>query len=155
MLSKTLEEEYERGYLAGQESVGTPISEPVKEQLRQQVDDVARAFEADGWIDLEQVLQDPDYLFVVDTPLSVTTADNTTCRLTGGDIFKSAAPGDPDVPVASMEIVTSKSMDCPAGSMVSVSYTDLQEMLNSFGEKVDDGMNELQKNRDEQEVNGP
>ena len=148
MLSKTLEEEYERGYLAGQESVGTPISEPVKEQLRQQVDDVARAFEEDRWIELEQALQDPDYLFIVDTPLSVTTEDNTTCTLTGGDIFKSAAPGDPDVPVASMEIVTSKSVDCSAGSIVSVSYTDLQEMLNSFGEKVDDGMNELQKHHD-------
>ena len=156
MLSKTLEEEYERGYLAGQESVGTPISEPVKEQLRQQVDDVARAFEAEQWIDLEQVLQDPDYLFVVDTPLSATTADNTTCRLTGGDIFKSAAPtGDPNVPVASMVIVTSKSVDCPAGSTVNVSYTDLQEMLNSFSEKVDDGMNELQKNSGEQEEGGP
>ncbi len=154
MLSKTLEEEYERGYLAGQESVGTPISEPVKEQLRQQVDDVARAFEEDRWIDLEQALDDPDYLFVVDAPLSVMTADDTSCTLTGGDIFKSVAPGDPDVPVASMKIVTSKSVDCPAGSIVRVSYTDLQEMLNSFGEKVDDGMNELQKQHAEQEENG-
>ena len=150
MLSKTLEEEYERGYLAGQESVGTPISEPVKEQLRQQVDDVARAFEEDRWIELEQALQDPDYLFIVDAPLSVTIADNTTCTLTGGDIFKSAAPGDPDIPVASMEIVTSKSVECSAGSIVSVSYTDLQEMLNSFGEKVDDGMNELQERHDDE-----
>jgi hypothetical protein len=155
MLSKTLEEEYERGYIAGQESVGTPISEPVKEQLRQQVDDVAKAFEEDRWIELEQALQDPDYLFIVDAPLSVTTADDTTCTLTGGDIFKTSAPGAPDVPVASMMIVTSKSVDCPAGSTVKVSYTDLQEMLNSFSEKVDDGMNELQKNRGEQEEGGP
>ncbi len=154
MLSKTLEEEYERGYLDGQESVGTPISEPVKEQLRQQVDGVAKAFEEDRWIDLEQALNDPDYLFIVDAPLSVTTADKTTCTLTGGDIFKLAEPGDSNVPVASMEIVTSKSEDCSAGSIVSVSYTDLQEMLNSFGERVDDGMNELQKQHAEQQENG-
>ena len=54
-----------------------------------------------------------------------------------------------------MVIVTSKSVDCPAGSTVNVSYTDLQEMLNSFSEKVDDGMNELQENRGEQEEGGP
>jgi len=117
----------------------------VKEQLRQQVDDTAKSFQVEQAITLEAALQNPEYLFVVDTSISVATKANSTCGLTGGDIIKPAGTVDPEVPVASMSVVTSKNDSCAAGSVVNVSFTDLQEMLNTFGERVDDGLNELQQ----------
>jgi hypothetical protein len=159
VISRSLEEEYDRGYAAGQQAaagqptpVGAPISEPLKEELRQQVDQTAKAYQAEQAMALEQALQKPGYLFVVDTTLSVTNVDGTVCALSGGDIIKPAAAVDPTVPVAQMRVVTSKGDECPAGSTVAVSLTDLQEMLNSFGQKVDDGMNELQKTKNPQAV---
>lgn len=151
-ISRMLADEYERGYVAGQESAGTPISEPVKEQLRVQVEETAKSFEADRPITLEQAIGDPEHLFVVDAPLSVTTADRASCALTGGDVLKASGGTNPDVAVASMTVVTSKREDCAAGSTVSVSFTDLQEMLNSFSATVDDGMQELEKQRGEPTV---
>jgi hypothetical protein len=144
-LSRALEDEYDRGYAAGQESVsGTAISEPIKEQVRVQVDATAKAIQTDQPIALDTALADPDTLFIVDAPLSAATSAGTTCALTGGDIVKAAGPVDPDVPIASVSVVTSKREDCPAGAVVSVSYADLQEMLNSFSESVDDGLHELE-----------
>jgi hypothetical protein len=149
VMARMLEDEYARGYAAGyasgEQAAGFPVSEPVKEQLRTQVDETATAFKDDRAIELDSALAKPGYLFVVDAPLSVATQDSASCNLTGGDIIKAAAGGDPDVAVASMVVVTAKRENCAAGSQVSVSYTDLQEMLNSFGEKVDDGMKELEK----------
>ena len=144
-LSRALEDEYDRGYEAGRESTaGAPISEPVKEQVRVEVDAAAKAIQTEQPIALDSALADPSYLFIVDAPISAATSTGATCALTGGDIIKAAAPVDPDVPVATMGVVTSKREDCPAGALVSVSYTDLQEMLNSFSESVDDGMHELE-----------
>ncbi|MCK9463321.1 MAG: hypothetical protein M0R80_27185 [Proteobacteria bacterium] len=152
VIASMLEDEYARGYsdgyAAGQQqaaTAGTPISEPVKEQLRQQVDATAQSFQVERSIRLEDALADPEHLFIVDTPISAASVGGGTCSLNGGDIIKAAGPADPDVPVASMTVVTSKSESCAAGTVVSVSFTDLQEMLNTFGERVDDGLNELQK----------
>jgi hypothetical protein len=149
VISSMLEDEYERGYAAGyaegQQNAGTPISEPVKEQLRVQVDETAQAFQTEQEILLENALQNPEYLFVVDTPISAATAGSGTCSLSGGDIIKPGGQLDPEVPVSSMAVVTSKAESCAAGTVVSVSFTDLQEMMNTFGERVDDGLNEMQK----------
>jgi hypothetical protein len=148
VIARSLEEEYDRGYAAGQQAASdAAISEPVKEELRAQVEETAKAYQAEESLSLEQVVQDPGYLFVVDTPMSVISETSATCALSGGDIIKAATIIDPAVPVAAMTIVTSKNRECPAGTRISVSLTDLQEMLNSFGQKVDDGMNELQKTK--------
>ncbi len=155
-IARMLEAEYERGWADGQAAAaGTPISEPVKEQIRVQVDDVARAFQASEALLLEKALADPEYLFIVDTPLSVATDTGGTCALTGGDIIRRAPGPEPTLPVASMTVVTSKSEGCAAGSAVSVSYSDLQEMLNTFGQTVDDGLNELQQQQQEKATEEP
>ena len=147
-----LEDEYARGYgdgyAAGQQAAeGTPISDPVKEQLRIQVDQTAQSFQTEQAIRLEDALADPNRLFIVDTPIRAAAAGSGTCALSGGDIIQPTAGAtvDPDMPVASMTVVTAKGESCVAGSVVHVSFTDLQEMLNTFGERVDDGLNELQK----------
>ncbi len=153
-LARMLEDEYARGYADGYADgqdvaqEGVAITDDVKEQIRTQVDDVAKSFQEEEWLELEKVLEDPNYMFIVDTPLSVTTEKGEVCTLTGGDIFKAAAKPNPNVPVASMMVVTSKSDECAAGSFVSVSLFDLQEMLNTFGQTVDDGLSELQKQKE-------
>jgi len=155
VIASMLEDEYARGYSEGyaageaqaqaQAQAGTPISEPVKEQLRTQVDQTAQAFQTEQAVLLEDALADPKHLFIVDTPITAAAAVGGTCTLHGGDIIQAAGAADPETPVASMTVVTAKSDSCAAGSVVSVSFTDLQEMMNTFGERVDDGLNELQK----------
>lgn len=152
-LARMLEDEYARGYQDGYADAsqeGTPITEPVKEQIRTQVDEMAQSFEEGDFVQLENALADPDYLFIVDTSLSVTREDGGSCTLTGGDIIKAAGETDEKMPVASMSVITSKSSQCSAGSTVLVSYSDLQEMLNTFGQTVDDGLNELQQQREKE-----
>ena len=53
-----------------------------------------------------------------------------------------------------MVVVTSKGGSCPAGTQITVSISDLQEMLNTFGEKVDAGLNEAQKHKSEIKTTG-
>jgi hypothetical protein len=56
------------------------------------------------------------------------------------------APTDAN-PVATMNVVSSKFGSCAAGTRVEVSVNDLQEMLNSFAERVDNGLHEFQKTK--------
>jgi len=150
-LARLLADEYERGYVAGQEAAeaaaGAPITEPVKEQVRVQVEATATAFAEERPLTLEQALADPAHLFIVDAPLSVVATGGTSCDLTGGDILRVTAAGAPADAVARLMVVTAKREDCKAGSEVAVAYADLQEMLNSFGAAVDDGLAELDRQR--------
>jgi hypothetical protein len=154
-LARMLEDEYARGWAAGRASTeaevaGAAISEPVKEQIRVQVDAVARTFQESGSLTLQKALEDPDYLFIVDTSLSLVTDQGETCALSGGDVIRRVPEDEPGRPVASMTVVTTKGGECRAGSQVSVSYADLQEMLNTFGQTVDDGLKELQRQQQEE-----
>jgi ABC-type enterochelin transport system substrate-binding protein len=120
------------------------VTEDVKEQIRRQVDQTAEAYKNDQEVDVEMALRDPNYLFVVDTQVSVLSEANTTCQLSGGDILKAVSAPSSEAGAARMMVVTSKGDSCAAGTVVVMSVEDLQEMINTFSEKVDDGLNEVQ-----------
>ncbi|MCB0347719.1 MAG: hypothetical protein KDD37_02745 [Bdellovibrionales bacterium] len=151
VISDLLREQYEEGYADGfrdgwNEARSTGITEEYKEQLRSQVDQTVDAYERDASVSLDEAFRDPNYLFAVDTELTVLDQNNSVCTLSGGDLLRvySNRPEQEDNYV-SMLVATSKGASCRAGSVVNISIDDLQEMLNTFNEKVDDGLNEAQK----------
>lgn len=81
-------------------------------------------------------------VFVVASNLDV-TSENGECGLTAGDILEMDAPLPNDVLTANVRVISSKRMDCPASSMVSVSLGELQEMHNELRQRVDEGMKVL------------
>lgn len=137
---------YDSGYGDGYRDgtyAGTPIDDSVKERIREQVDHTANKYKEDAYLDLETALNDPYYLFIVDDDLSVLNQDSATCMLASGDILSVARTPAPGALTVQMQVVTSKRRSCEAGSVVTVSAVDLQEMLNAFAERVDDGLNAL------------
>lgn len=139
----SLKHGYRDGWDAARDS-SYGITEDYKEQIRRQVDQTATAYQNDSVVALDQVLQDSAYIFAVDTELTVLDRNNNACALSGGDLLRVyQRPTTQDVS-ASMIVVTSKGASCPAGTIVEVSIADLQEMLNTFNEKVDDGLKQAQ-----------
>jgi hypothetical protein len=151
VISDLLREQYEEGYADGfrdgwdaARDSRYGITEDYKEQIRSQVDQTATAFQNNTVVTLDQVLNDSAYIFAVDTELTVLDQFNNACTLSGGDLLRvNQRPNATDAS-ASMIVVTSKGASCKAGTVVEVSIIDLQEMLNTFNEKVDDGLKQAQ-----------
>ncbi|PWU20611.1 MAG: hypothetical protein C5B49_04040 [Bdellovibrio sp.] len=142
VMGEMLAEAYQDGYRS--KGQGTGISAPDRDQLRKQVGEIGQNYQNEISPALEQAFQDPEYIFVVDINLSVLNEDKQKCHLSAGDLLKVAqAPREGDK-VANMRVISTKDLQCPAGSTVQVSFEDLQEMLNAFAQKVDDGMNKTQ-----------
>jgi hypothetical protein len=90
---------------------------------------------------------DPRFtLFIAFSSLSMDT-DDGACALTAGDIVRRAKDGaDADYTVA-VEVVSSKSGDCAVGTASRMQVDDLEEMHDSFRQKVDDGLKSLSENQ--------
>jgi hypothetical protein len=117
------------------------IAQEVQRQLAQQHADAANPEQANQG-ELPAVLRDPQHVFVVSSSLDVTVGDEE-CGLTPGDVLRlNGVPPDGTV-VADVRVVSSKRSDCAAGSVVTVSVNDLQEMHNNFQEKIDTGLGTL------------
>jgi len=109
--------------------------------------------------DLAQIVQ-PGDVFVVSTPIDVSTASNQRCGLSPGDVLSLVEAPDPSAnrmsavatdagvihtvsSVASLpilKVVSGQKADCPAGSQVRVAPTLLGEMQNNFRARLDDGL---------------
>jgi len=90
---------------------------------------------------------DPRFtLFIASSSLSLDT-DEGACGLTAGDIVRrtEVTPGA-DATVA-VEVVSSKHADCSLGTASRIAVDDLEEMHDSFRQKVDDGLKSLSENQ--------
>lgn len=156
VLSSRLNDTYERGYQNGyvdgvEASRNQPITADMKAQINVQTQQVSKAFEEDKAVELNDALEDSKFLFVVDESISVKTTDGKKCKLLGADLLKVAEQVEEGAKAVRMEVVAGKG-SCEAGSIVTISAKDLQEMLNGFAEAVDEGMNELQSKQDKGEI---
>jgi hypothetical protein len=89
----------------------------------------------------------PNHLFVASENLDVTTADQQTCSISPGDLLRlDAAPTD-GVPLTNLHVASSKRADCPAGTQISVSLQDLQDMQNNLRADIDSGLEALRSNQ--------
>lgn len=97
---------------------------------------------------LEDVLGAPYariYLFQVASPLDArSVASGDRCTLSGGDLLAFAALPDRSSWSAEMRIVASRPGECGSGDVVSLTKTDLQDMLNSFNERIETNLALLQ-----------
>jgi hypothetical protein len=108
--------------------------------------------------DAEQVPPslDPRFkLFIASSSLSLDT-DDGECALTAGDIVRRTEDTpDADGTVA-VEVVSSKRDDCAVGTASRMALDDLEEMHDSFRQKVDDGLKSLSENQGKGGIpNGP
>ena len=90
---------------------------------------------------------DPRFtLFIAFSSTSLEAADGA-CVLTAGDIVRRTAnttDADNTVPV---EVVSSKKGDCAVGTASRISVDDLEEMHDTFRQKIDDGLKSLADNQ--------
>jgi hypothetical protein len=85
------------------------------------------------------------YLFqvagAIDT-VSVITGDG--CALDSGDLIAFTSLGDSgERPTAQMKVVTARAGHCLSQDMVNVSVGDLQDMLNTFNQRLEENMRKL------------
>jgi hypothetical protein len=136
------------------DSIEAPATAPITPQIKQALGNQVQqqlTYEMAGSADpdraaatngLPQVLV-RNHLFVVSTPLNVTTADGQLCAVSPGDVLQLSAAPAKDATAADLKVSSSRQADCPAGAQVSVSLEDLQEMHNSFRAKLDAGLQAL------------
>ena len=82
-------------------------------------------------------------LFVVADILDVATPGQQACSLTPGDVLRLEAAPPGGSGTADLRVASSHRQDCPAGTMVTVSLVDLQEMQNSLRAQLDGGLQTL------------
>ncbi len=155
VMSNMLADAYQRGLDEGRQVSPTPTNAPITDydrtQITGQVDGVATAFKAEQSMDFKVALKDPKYIFPVNQTLSFSTGNGGSCTLTEGDLLTVFSQPSETQQSVSMIVHSAKFAKdgCAAGTKIDVSINDLQEMLNSFAERVDDSLQSLQKN------NGP
>jgi hypothetical protein len=131
--------------------VTTPITPEIKAEIAEEVkqelanDNAGAANTRQISFDvLPAALRSPKHVFVVSNDLDVTTANQQVCALQAGDMLQLLVPAESDAGLVQLRVASSKRMDCPAGILVSVSRSDLQEMQNSFQARVESGLEKLQ-----------
>ena len=95
--------------------------------------------------DAEQVPPslDPRFkLFVASSSASL-DADDGACALTAGDILQRTEDRPDADNTVGVQVVSSKKDDCVVGTASRISVDDLEEMHDSFRQKVDDGLKTL------------
>jgi hypothetical protein len=152
----TLDSAYQAGVAAGQamsnsSQGGAPVSEQDHNQLAQQTSDMSKDMENGKDIDVQAIFNRPDYLsylFVMNDSRSfVPDNGSAACGLTGGDLFKIVEkPADTTVDTVKLMVTSVKpgAGSCPAGTQFSLSVSDLQEMLNSWAERVEKGNHDFE-----------
>jgi hypothetical protein len=92
--------------------------------------------------------------FVASSNLDLTVGGQA-CSLTPGDIIQRKGKAVESDGTVAVEVVSSKSGDCPAESAAAVQLADLQEMHNQFREQIDSGLKMLAANQANGLPNGP
>lgn len=118
------------------------MAQEIRYQLEQEKETALNASQQSGCGELPAVLSDPQYLFVVSSGLIVTT-NGQGCGLTPGDILQLTGTPPEGAQTATLHVVSSKRLDCPANSIVTVSLGDLQGMYNNMREQIDAGLGRL------------
>ncbi|HUR45111.1 MAG TPA: hypothetical protein VMZ27_04465 [Candidatus Saccharimonadales bacterium] len=144
----------------------TPIDKDTKEHLKNQIEREIEWKKANGELaqkgkvplpEITDSLQDQKRIYPVSRTISVISKDDKPAgTLTAGDMLK-AEPGQSigkdakETDFVLMRVMTSKGEDdeVTAGSVVKMSLKDLQEFDNEFRAKLDLGLQEADKNKDQ------
>ncbi len=120
------------------------VSEEVRLRVREQVRSTVALLQAGTPLTLGGVLAAPDaaaYLFQTAQPLVVSElSGGGECFLNTGDLIGFYSLPDEASGFAMMTVVASGPGSCSPRSVVPVSLSDLQEMLNGFAERAEDNL---------------
>ncbi len=126
-----------------------PVPPDVRDEMHKQVRLSVAQHANERPLSLTDVMQSGYariYIFQVAAPLdtaSVVTGDG--CALGSGDLIAFAAPGgSPQHPTAQMKVIATRPGHCLMQDMIDVSVSDLQEMLNTFNQRLEGNMRRLQ-----------
>lgn len=90
---------------------------------------------------------DPRFkLFMASSSLSLDTNDGA-CALTAGDIVRRTGETPDADNTVGVEVASSKKDDCAVGTASRMALDDLEEMHDSFRQKVDDGLKSLSESQ--------
>ena len=142
----------------GYNNVGTaPISPEVKQQIAEEVRRQIALENAERQNTALNSIPDPassgiarlmsdnaTHVFVAAAPLNLMSSSGE-CAVTEGDVLETNGAAPPDGTSVDAVVVASKGQDCAKGSVVSVAFSDLQDMQNHMRETLDLGLAELQK----------
>lgn len=136
-----------------QSQTDAPITPALKaeiaDQVRQQIElenAIATGAQPAEVAELPAALK-ANRVFVVASDLDVTTTDQQTCAVSAGDVLRlDAAPTAEEV-IVNLHVASSRRADCPAGTQISLSLQDLQDMQNSLRANVDSGLEALRANQ--------
>jgi hypothetical protein len=81
-------------------------------------------------------------LFIVSSAMSLETMSGA-CPVTSGDIIQRKNYNPDSNNTVSVEVVSSKTGNCPIGTASRLKVDDLEEMHDSFREKIDGGLKSL------------
>ncbi|MBN8536489.1 MAG: hypothetical protein J0M15_05515 [Deltaproteobacteria bacterium] len=121
---------------------GKPVDDATKTQIRMQVEEAIKSHESKTSLTLQTALKNNKYIFNVDEELTVAQEDGGKCNLTMGDMI---SPIEERQGMSLLRVVASKGEGCDIGDKVLVKNDDLQDMQNAFMEKLEKGMQEMQK----------
>ncbi len=169
-IAKAEAEEARAKNLAGQPSPNaTPIDPQTKEVLRNQIEQAIAEKKqfaeesANGKSpvvpDLSKALADPKHIYPVSNPINVISATDQSPAgtLTEGDLLR-LEPGQENIlknadenTFVAMRVMTSKGEEgeAKAGTVVSISLKSLQDFDSEFRAKLDLGLAEADKNKDQ------
>jgi hypothetical protein len=128
-------------------AANTPVSPELRREIAQQVQfQLAQERDASlhpgqeaSYGEVPNLLRSPNKLFVVAGNLSVDSSGQE-CTLSPGDVLRYQSDLREG---AQLQVVSSKSMECPVRSSVTVSINDLQEMHNQMRVQMEAGMSAL------------
>ncbi len=151
ILAEEYEEAHERRYEERAEYGSHPasvIDDQVKEQIKTQVDESVQIHEKEKKsVSLDDVLKNNSnalkHIFVVSEALTATAEDSQACELTRGDLIRLDEIPESDALEAQMRVVTAKRGNCEAGAVVHIGTTYLQEFLNDFHVRLENGMEKM------------
>jgi hypothetical protein len=124
-------------------AAGAPLVVPreAQEQLRKEVRYAVALQRNQHSLQLPEILQaqfGKIFVFQATVPIDVTWVGNVEqCTLGSGDLIDFARAPAADATLIDMHVISSRTGHCPAGATVQLGSSDLQDMLNSFSERVE------------------
>jgi hypothetical protein len=135
------------------EAAGPPLSIPpdVREQVRREVRLIAAEHTSGHVLTVNDVLHSgyvSIFVFQIAEPVdAVSSETGDRCVLTSGDLVVLAAPATAplrsDLPSLPMRVAASREGHCASQDTVDLTIPDLQEMLNTFNQRVEADMKKL------------
>ena len=147
------------GYPGGQVALTPEVKQAIADEVQRQLalensegQQAAQNVEPDPQSSgLPRMLADgASHVFVVSNALDVTDAQGQSCVVTEGDVLQLQTPPPQDASAGFLNVLASKGQDCQRGDVVTIAFSDLQEMQNNMRAGIDGGLQQLQQQAGQQ-----